>query len=88
MSEITRREVLHRLALTIAAAGTVDRLAAQEAHHMVRQAANAECYAPKSLSSHEFLTLQRLTDLIIPAENDKGCPCRPTWQRGSTRCSA
>jgi gluconate 2-dehydrogenase gamma chain len=73
MSEITRREVLHRLALTIAAAGTVDRLAAQEAHRMVRQAAITAGgrYAAKALSPHEFVTLQRLTDLIIPAENDK-----------------
>jgi len=73
MSEITRREVFQRLALTIAAAGTIDRLAAQEAHHMVRQAAMTAGgrYAAKSLSPHEFLTLERLTDLIIPAETGK-----------------
>jgi hypothetical protein len=73
MSEITRREVLHRLALTIAAAGTVDRLAAQDVHHMVQQSATAARgrYAPKALSSHEFQTLERLTDRIMPAEDQK-----------------
>jgi gluconate 2-dehydrogenase gamma chain len=73
MSDITRREMLQRLARTIAAAGAIDRLAAQEVHHMVRQAAitTGGRYAAKSLSPHEFLTLDRLTDLIIPAETGK-----------------
>lgn len=73
MSDITRREVLQRLALTIASAGTVDRLAAQEAHHAVQAAAAATGgrYTAKALSEHEFRTLDRLTDLIIPAEGSK-----------------
>ena len=73
MSELTRREALHRLALTIAAAGLVDPIAAQEAHHAVRQSAAASggSYVPKALSPAEFRTLERLTDLIIPAEADK-----------------
>jgi hypothetical protein len=73
MSDMTRRQVLQRLALTIAAAGTVDRLAAQEAHHAVEQAAAAAGgrYVPKALSAHEFQTLERLTDLIIPAETGR-----------------
>jgi gluconate 2-dehydrogenase gamma chain len=73
MSEITRREALSRLALAIATAGTVDRLAAQDVHHIVQQAATASGgrYAPKALSAHEFQTLERLTDLIIPADNGK-----------------
>jgi gluconate 2-dehydrogenase gamma chain len=72
MSEITRREVLRRLALAIAAGGTVDRLAAQEVHHMVQQAAPvAGRYAPKALSADEFRALERLTDLIMPAEGSK-----------------
>ncbi len=73
MSELTRREALHRLALTIAAAGLVDPIAAQEAHHAVRQSAAASggSYVPKALSVAEFRTLERLTDLIIPAEAGK-----------------
>jgi Gluconate 2-dehydrogenase subunit 3 len=73
MSELTRREALHRLALTIAAAGLVDPIAAQEAHHAVRQSAAASggSYLPKALTATEFRTLERLTNLIIPAESGK-----------------
>ena len=88
MSEITRRDVLQRLALAIAAAGAIDRLAAQQVHHAVRQAAAAAGgrYAPKALSAHEFSTLERLTDLIIPARTASPARCKPAWRRGSTRC--
>ncbi len=72
MSNVTRRELLQRLAATIAAAGTIDRVAAQEVHHLVAQASSAGAgYTPKALTVHEFQTLERLTDLIIPAEQDK-----------------
>jgi gluconate 2-dehydrogenase gamma chain len=72
MSDVTRRDVLQRLALTIAAAGAVDALAAEEAHHAVRQATKrGGRYQPKALSAHEFRTLERLTDLIIPAEDTR-----------------
>lgn len=73
MSEMTRREAIHRLALTIGAAGAIDRVAAQDVHRHVQQSAAAAGgrYAPKALSGHEFRTLERLTDLIIPAENVK-----------------
>jgi gluconate 2-dehydrogenase gamma chain len=71
MSEITRREVLRQLALAIAAAGVVDRAAAQEVHQMAGQtmAATGGAYTPTALSAHEYATLERLTDLIIPVEN-------------------
>jgi Gluconate 2-dehydrogenase subunit 3 len=72
MSEVTRRELLQRLAATIATAGAIDRLAAQEVHHLVMQAtATGTSYAPKALTSHEFHTLERLTDRIIPAESNQ-----------------
>lgn len=72
MSEITRREVLGRLAAAFAAAGAIDKLAAQEAHTMVHQAAAAGgTSARKALSAQQFGTLERLTDLIIPAEDGK-----------------
>jgi hypothetical protein len=71
MSEITRREVLRRLALSIAAAGVIDRVSAQEVHHMAEQAvaASGGAYQPSALSLHEYATLDRLSDLIIPVEN-------------------
>jgi hypothetical protein len=74
MSELTRRDVLQRLAVAIAAAATIDLLDAQEAHAAAHQAATATGgrYAPKALSAHEYATLERLTDLIIPADAKPG----------------
>jgi gluconate 2-dehydrogenase gamma chain len=71
---ITRRAALQRLAVAIAAAGAFDVLDAREAHTAVRQAvaANGGAYAPKALSTHEFATLEKLTDLIIPADAKPG----------------
>src|SRR5688572_14404307 len=74
MSDMTRRDALQRLALAIAAAGAIDTVDAREAHAAARQAAAATGgqYAPKALSAHEFATLERLTDLIIPADDKPG----------------
>jgi hypothetical protein len=73
MSEITRRDVVRRLGLALLASGTIDRLAAQEVHHlaMAAQAGTGGAYAPKSFTASEFKTLERLTDLIIPVENGR-----------------
>lgn len=73
MSDVTRREALQRLAATFVAAGIVDPLAAQDLHHAVQQttAASSGSYKPKALSLHEFRTLERLTELIIPVDNGK-----------------
>jgi len=53
------------------ATGALDRVAAQEVHHMAAeaQAAASGPYTPKSFSATEFRTLERLTELIIPVEN-------------------
>ena len=71
MSDISRRDAVRRLGLALMAAGAVDRLAAQEVHHLATQAAGATggAYTPKTFTAHEFRTLERLTDLIIPVEN-------------------
>ena len=72
MSEMTRRDALSRLALAFAAAGTIDRVLAQEVHHLVQQTTgNRDTYVLKALTLPEFRTLERLTDLIIPSENGK-----------------
>jgi hypothetical protein len=77
MSDVTRREALQRLAMAFAAAGAIDPLAAQEAHRAVQAVSASGGYAPRALTGHEFRTLDRLTDLIIPAE--EGSP-------GASRC--
>jgi hypothetical protein len=74
MSDISRRDVLRRLALALTAAGTLDRVSAQEVHHLALEAQAATGggpYTPKTFSAHEYRTLERLTDLIIPVENGK-----------------
>ena len=74
MSDVSRRDVLQRLAAAMAAAATFDVLDARTAHHAVAQASAAAGgrYTPKVLSAHEFATLERLTDLIIPADHKPG----------------
>src|SRR4029453_15176201 len=71
MSDISRRDALRRLGLALMATGALDRVAAQEVHHMAAeaQAAASGPYTPTSFSATEFRTLERLTDLIIPVEN-------------------
>jgi gluconate 2-dehydrogenase gamma chain len=69
MSEISRRDVLRRLALALTATGALDRVAAQEVHYMAAQAGAGGSYTPRTFSSHEYRTLERLTDLIIPVES-------------------
>lgn len=71
MSEITRRDALRRLAVVLTTAGIVDRVAAQEVHQMASQAQTAAggTYTPKGLTPHEYTTLERLTDLIVPVES-------------------
>jgi gluconate 2-dehydrogenase gamma chain len=69
MSDISRRDVLRRLALTLTATGLLDRVAGQEVHVLAWQSAAGGAYTPKALSAHEYRTLERLTDLIIPVEN-------------------
>jgi hypothetical protein len=71
MSEISRRDALRRLGLALMATGALDRVAAQEVHHMTAEAQGAATgpYTPKSFTPTEFRTLERLTDLIIPVEN-------------------
>ena len=71
MSDISRRDALRRLGLVLAATGFVDRAAAQEVHRMAGEARAAAggMYSPKALSAHDYKTLERLTDLIIPVEN-------------------
>jgi hypothetical protein len=54
------------------ATGVLDRVSAQEVHHLaMAQSGTAGGYTPKALSDHEYKTVVRLTDLIIPVENGK-----------------
>jgi Gluconate 2-dehydrogenase subunit 3 len=71
MSEISRRDALRRIALVLTATGVVDRASAQEVHQMTAatQAPGGGGYTPKTLDAHQYRTLERLTDHIIPVEH-------------------
>ena len=70
MSDISRRDALRRLGLALMATGALDRVAAEEVHHLAADAqAAAGPYMPRTLTPSEFRALERLTDLIIPVEN-------------------
>jgi hypothetical protein len=71
MSDLSRRDALRRLALAFTAIGTLDRVAAEEVHHFVQASSGSGPYTPKTLSAHDYKTLERLTDLIIPVENGR-----------------
>lgn len=71
MSDITRRQALKGLAAAFATAGAIDQLAAAETHALVTQVTAAGPYTPRALTAHEYQTLLRLTDFIIPVENDR-----------------
>jgi hypothetical protein len=72
MSEISRRDVLRRIGAAFMATGVIDRVSAQEVHHIALSAqAGGTAYVPKALNDHEYRTLEQLTDFIIPVENGK-----------------
>jgi len=65
--EFSRRDLLARLAAGASIVATAD---AQHVHETMAQekAAQKGPYKPKALTAHEYATLQRLSDLIIPAD--------------------
>ena len=70
----SRREWLRHIAVSLGMGAAANcTLAAQDAHR-VHQAVAADKaaangpYVPKALTPHEFATLQRLSDLIVPAD--------------------
>lgn len=72
MSE-TRREVLRNIALGVTLGG----MSAEAAQHVHEHAAAAKqksagVYKPKLFNAHEYKTVRRLTELIIPADEVSG----------------
>ena len=74
MSELSRRELLRNAALAATLGGAAPAVA-QHVHRMAAEdkAASGGVYKPKAFNGHEYRTLQRLADMIIPAdEKDPG----------------
>ncbi|HZU25291.1 MAG TPA: gluconate 2-dehydrogenase subunit 3 family protein [Bryobacteraceae bacterium] len=67
-SPLSRRDVLRNIALATVS-GTFIPAMGQHVHQMAAEdAAATGTYTPKLLNDHEYRTLQRLADLIIPDE--------------------
>ena len=72
---ITRRDVLRQLALavTAAGAGAFNVEAARVVHALAGEArAQAGGYSPAAFGAHEFRTITRLAELIVPADQGGG----------------
>lgn len=85
----SRRDMLVQLAATFVGAGAarVEAALAREAHAWVQAAPPL----PRALSEEQFRTLERLTDLLIPAENGRPGALAagvPAWIDALIRVSA
>src|SRR5215467_8265285 len=68
MSDLSRRDLIQRLALAMTS-GSVSLEAAQHVHNVAAQEKAAHgVYTPKGLNTHEYRTLEKLADYIIPAD--------------------
>ena len=75
ISGLSRRGVIRRIALALTAVGTnsLDFASAQHVHKEVESASSAAGgYTPKLLTAHEFQTVSRLAELIVPADERSG----------------
>src|SRR3989442_2118676 len=69
MSDLqSRRDLLRTIGAALAAQGALSAQDAQHVHQAVAQIKTASKYQPKALTVHEYATLQRLADLILPAD--------------------
>lgn len=72
MSEVSRRDALRRFGLALMATGCLDRLSATEVHAIASEVRHGSpAFTPRAFDAAEFRTLERLTDLIIPVENER-----------------
>lgn len=66
MSNLSRRDLMARLAAGAMLIGTAD---AQHVHEAVTKEKAAQgAYTPKALTAHEYATLRKLSDYVIPAD--------------------
>ena len=74
VSQVSRRQVLKQLALAITAAGSgaFNLEAARVVHALAGEERQAGGYALKRLTQHEFATVSRLAELIVPADEGGG----------------
>lgn len=71
MSEVSRRELLRIGASLALGAGGVEMISAQDAAHVHQMAGEARAkgnYKPKCFTAHEYATLRRLAEMIMPPD--------------------
>src|SRR5215831_7118872 len=68
MYEHSRRDLLRGIALAVVNAEALTAQDARHVHDAAAGSAQSGAYKPKALSAHDYATLERLTDLIIPPE--------------------
>ena len=69
---VSRRDAIRAIALALTGAGILDQASAQQVHRTVEAAKSGGAYAPRALTEHEFATVRRLAELIIPADDVSG----------------
>src|SRR6202163_1152001 len=68
MSELSRRDLLQSIALSVTLGG-LSPAAAQHVHSVAAdEKASTGIYKAKALNAHEYQTIEKLADLIIPAD--------------------
>jgi gluconate 2-dehydrogenase gamma chain len=68
MSELSRRDLLQSIALSVTLGG-LSPAAAQHVHSVAaEEKTSTGVYKAKALNPHEYQTLERLADLIVPAD--------------------
>jgi gluconate 2-dehydrogenase gamma chain len=67
IQDVSRRDLL-RITLTTLGVSVVNAEAAQHVHQAVADVKKSGRYKPKFFNEHEYKTLEKLADLIIPAD--------------------
>jgi hypothetical protein len=69
MSELSRRDLLQSIALSVTLGG-LSPAAAQHVHNLAaEEKTSTGVYKAKALNPHEYHTLEKLADLIVPADD-------------------
>lgn len=71
MSEFSRRDLVKIALAVTSAGGSIDVASAQHVHETAAadKAATGGVYKPKAFTDHEYVTLRKLAELIVPADD-------------------
>ncbi|HYL34603.1 MAG TPA: gluconate 2-dehydrogenase subunit 3 family protein [Bryobacteraceae bacterium] len=73
IGDFSRRELLKRVAMAVVAMEAIPLADAQEVHsHAIQEKSRTGAYKPKLFNKHEYETITRLAELIVPADQVSG----------------